>query len=740
MRLRVLTSRVTPHAATIVSILFATLYLLTALPRIFYPYDLDFIEDGMLMESIRFANGQPVFLPLNADFMPHVYMPLYSWLGGLLFKLFGVGFAPLRLLSFGATISTAAMIYFIAKKEGGQNWIAIACAGLFLGGYRLTGFWYELARVDSLYVALALGGLAAGFQCRADRSLKTCQLLAAILLALAFFTKQTGLAFGIGMAIYLLIVVGRRAWVFVVTFAALTLIPLFTLNSLTGGWFIYHTFTIASGDPLEIGRVARYVGLELFGAMAGLSLMALAAGALGIQRAGLRIVREQPWFVGIGLAAVVSGVGRASVGGNLNNLMPVYALLCLAPVLLIRELSHRKGAKDAKKKEKGKVFAFFASSRLILSLGVILQFILGAYNPLRYIPTAEMRESGDRLVERIKSVDGEVLVLMHPYYAWLAGKAPSAQMATIWYIYQWQGVPLPDDFVARIENQYYAAIISDESLFETEPAIRELIAAHDDRPAGEADGDLFSEVEANMKHVLLLATSVALLSAACGSALSEPLPATLPTAPTPTQPPIHSTPTTPPSDLTPAQLAAIGALSSALGIPPDQIGVTSTEAVDWPDACLGVTQTGVMCAQVITPGFRIVLAVNGRPYEYHTDADGRAVVAVTAASVTLTWHREGGLARFCDDLNVYLSGKAVASSCQSGETYPEGTLTEAELGQLYDWSARFGALAVEMKDPATADAMTVILTFNGSGYAEPTEADRQAMSLWAGEIYGRLKK
>ncbi len=469
-------STVVGRLSSIVALLFVSAYLLTALPRIFYPYDLDFIEDSMLMESIRFANGQPVFIPLNADFMPHVYMPLYSWLGGLLFRVFGVGYAPLRLLSFGATISTAAMIYFIAKKEGGQNWIAIACAGLYLGGYRLTGFWYELARVDSLYVALALGGLAAGFQCRADRSLKTCQLLAAILLALAFFTKQTGLAFGIGMAIYLLIAVGRRAWVFIAAFAAFTLIPLFAFNSLTDGWFVYHTFTIASGDPLEFGRVARYVGLELFGAMAGLSLMALGAGALGFRRAGLRIVREQPWFVGIGLAAVVSGVGRASVGGNLNNLMPVYALLCIAPALLIREFFHREGAKNAKFSLFS--FALFAPSRLILSLCVILQFALGAYNPLRYIPTAEMRASGDRLVERIKSVDGEVLVLMHPYYAWLGGKAPSAQMATIWYIYQWQGVPLPDDFVARIENQYYAAIISDESLFETEPAIRELIAAH----------------------------------------------------------------------------------------------------------------------------------------------------------------------------------------------------------------------------------------------------------------------
>ncbi len=237
-----------------------------------------------------------------------------------------------------------------------------------------------------------------------------------------------------------------------------------------------------------------------------------------------------------------------------------------------------------------------------------------------------------------------------------------------------------------------------------------------------------------MKKLLLLNLTLALL-VACGAATPA---TTLP--PPPDASPAPTTTAVPPADLTPAQLAAVDALSTALGFPLSQIKVTATEVVDWPDGCLGVPRMGVPCSQAVTPGFRITLEAEGRRYEYHTDATGSRVEAFTLAAVMLTWHREGGIAGFCDDLNVYLSGKAIASSCQSGETYPEGTLTEAELGQLYDWSARFGALAVEMKDPAVADAMTVILTFNGSGYAQPTEADKQAMSAWAQEIYGRLKK
>ncbi|MEK7786836.1 MAG: hypothetical protein AAB658_15620, partial [Chloroflexota bacterium] len=111
----------------------------------------------------------------------------------------------------------------------------------------------------------------------------------------------------------------------------------------------------------------------------------------------------------------------------------------------------------------------------VVAIAVIIQFALGVYNPLRYIPTAEMRQSGDRLVARIAATDGEVLVMMHPYYALLAEKKPSAQIAVLWYAYERGAVSLPEDFAERIRGHYYAVIISDETLFETDPAIRQLL-------------------------------------------------------------------------------------------------------------------------------------------------------------------------------------------------------------------------------------------------------------------------
>jgi hypothetical protein len=115
-----------------------------------------------------------------------------------------------------------------------------------------------------------------------------------------------------------------------------------------------------------------------------------------------------------------------------------------------------------------------------LIVGLILaQFALGKYSPLPYIlPTTAMRQSGDRLIQRIASFNGPVFVMMHPYYNLLAGKEPSTQIATLWYVRYRGALPLTNDIVNRIRNKYYSAIISDESFFETQPDLQALITTY----------------------------------------------------------------------------------------------------------------------------------------------------------------------------------------------------------------------------------------------------------------------
>jgi len=103
----------------------------------------------------------------------------------------------------------------------------------------------------------------------------------------------------------------------------------------------------------------------------------------------------------------------------------------------------------------------------------------------------------------------------------------------------------------------------------------------------------------------------------------------------------------------------------------------------------------------------------------------------------LTWHREGGLAGFCDELAVMGNGRVVVSTCRGGNdaVLGEGTLTPDQRAQLEDWAARLKAFDVEETDPATADAMTVRLALAGRGTEEATEQDLQAIRDYAAGLY-----
>jgi hypothetical protein len=102
---------------------------------------------------------------------------------------------------------------------------------------------------------------------------------------------------------------------------------------------------------------------------------------------------------------------------------------------------------------------------------------------------------------------------------------------------------------------------------------------------------------------------------------------------------------------------AIARLAEWIGAAETEFRLTSIEAVEWPDACLGVEIPTVACADVITPGYRVTLHHVAAPnslYLVHTSDAGRYVWAPsrgpeqrTVASVdpdagTVTLERIGG--------------------------------------------------------------------------------------------------
>ncbi|RME52169.1 MAG: hypothetical protein D6790_18925 [Caldilineae bacterium] len=56
-------------------------------------------------------------------------------------------------------------------------------------------------------------------------------------------------------------------------------------------------------------------------------------------------------------------------------------------------------------------------------------------------------------------------------------------------------------------------------------------------------------------------------------------------------------------------------------VSPDQVLVRVIERVEWNDASLGCPKPGQMYAQVITPGYRIVVEAGDQVIEYHTNTN-----------------------------------------------------------------------------------------------------------------------
>lgn len=63
-----------------------------------------------------------------------------------------------------------------------------------------------------------------------------------------------------------------------------------------------------------------------------------------------------------------------------------------------------------------------------------------------------------------------------------------------------------------------------------------------------------------------------------------------------------------------------------VGIDPATVQITASQPVDWSDASLGCPQRQLAYAQVITPGFLIVVDAGGNRLSYHADTSGRFVV------------------------------------------------------------------------------------------------------------------
>lgn len=183
------------------------------------------------------------------------------------------------------------------------------------------------------------------------------------------------------------------------------------------------------------------------------------------------------------------------------------------------------------------------------------------------------------------------------------------------------------------------------------------------------------------------------LTLACGavraparSPLAEPsatptVAATVPPVVTSTAAPRGDGPP-PPAEAEPAAARSVALLAEWLALPPRELVVVTAEPVAWPSSCLGVARPGEACADVQTPGFRVVARDGlGGTHAVHAAAEGGVArwAGQSQARGVLT-----SLDRGTQRASVTVEGRAVTLRLAPGTLVGPGVRAGVEVAVGYD--------------------------------------------------------
>ncbi len=111
----------------------------------------------------------------------------------------------------------------------------------------------------------------------------------------------------------------------------------------------------------------------------------------------------------------------------------------------------------------------------------------------------------------------------------------------------------------------------------------------------------------------------------------------------------------------------------------------------------------------------------------------------SAYGLALTWH-QGGSSLDCQDVAVYLTGEAVATSCVwDGEV--RGWLEPGTLGKLYGWFDRlvpFQAGGGQTQESLRPGALETRLVFAGKGAKPATEKEQEEIQSFGDALFTEL--
>ena len=434
-------------------ILHVVLFLATTAMRIGYPFELEWTEGNTEDHVRRVLAGEPVYTAPSMEFGTLIYTPLYFYAAALPAHLFGLSFTPLRVLSLLATLVSAFLIYALVRSGGGRRSPAALAAMLFIGVFEVAGTWFDLARVDMLFLALLLAAFYAIHEWRSTGG----YALAGLILLAAFLTKQTALIAGMPLVVWALWRDRWRALPLIATLLGGIVLTTLLFDRLTDGWYSFYVFELPSRHPIVPSYLVSFWTEDVLKSL-GLAVI-VALTFLWIRR-----FQARPyvfWAVAWSAALLCAYTGRIHEGAWVNAVIPAFALTAVLFGLGFDAVERCAESLRPIRIKQG--------VRALLYVTALVQFTVLLYHPRRFVPSSTDEEAGRRIVSLLAEAESPVYVPSHGYLAQRAGHEPGAHSAAHWDL-------LRGDFPARdtlmavmreaLGSQRYSLIIeSGDDLF-----------------------------------------------------------------------------------------------------------------------------------------------------------------------------------------------------------------------------------------------------------------------------------
>lgn len=371
------------HVPQAACLLFASYFILAflyvALGSMSYPFHIEWMEGQSIDIIQRVRDGLPLYVEPSIDYVPFLYTPYYYYVAAFVSLFTGVDFFAGRLVSTLAALGVGGILYCWVKREGGSWQHGLIAAGLFFATYPLSARWMDVARIDSLFLFLTLAGLYVFYFYRHP-------VLAAALLAIAFFTKQSALMIAAPALAAMLLIDWKHALKTGLLLAAMVAAGIALAQWVSNGWFWFYVFDVPAGHGMDRRMIWGFWRGDLLRPLGMAAAVGLAGFALALRG------KKALWYAA--LAAGLLGAAYASrlhSYGWANVLMPAHAALALFAGLALAALEKK-------------------DMRLGMAAALVLavQFYGLIYTPARFIPGEAARARGEKFLADFAAVPGDV--------------------------------------------------------------------------------------------------------------------------------------------------------------------------------------------------------------------------------------------------------------------------------------------------------------------------------------------